>query len=161
MHICFSIKKKLIYIVYGKPGGNMTRAAMGKPPIGAWEVMRGDYADEDQLPDKDLGKTLTPGFRNITLETRAFGVPSIRTDLPKPGVGLTRSVANNMNYGDDATAHDLINPQPYAGINETYVQYHFFLILFCVLTAVLYSRFTHHRDFNVSATIEGESLCVL
>jgi len=47
-------------------------------------VIKGNYTEADQLPDRDLGKTLTPGFRNVTLETRAFGVPCIRTDLPRP-----------------------------------------------------------------------------
>lgn len=66
-----------------------------------------------------MGKSITPGFRNITLETRAFGVPCIRTDLPAPPKGNMRSVANNMNYGDDATASELINPQPFADLRIT------------------------------------------
>lgn len=98
---------------YGKPSGAQLRAAKGKAPVGADEVIRGNYSEEDQLPDKDLGKTLTPGFRNITLETRAFGLPCVRTDIPAPPINQ-RSCANNQNYGDDATASELINPQPFA-----------------------------------------------
>lgn len=98
---------------YGKPSGAQLRAAKGKAPIGADEVLRGNYSLEDQLPDKDLGKTITPGFRNITLETRAFGLPCVRTDIPAPPIN-SRSCANNQNYGDEATASELINPQPFA-----------------------------------------------
>lgn len=28
-------------------------------------VMRGNYSAEDQMPDRDLGKSVTPGFRNV------------------------------------------------------------------------------------------------
>jgi hypothetical protein len=33
----------------------------------------GGYTWEDQEPDADLGKSITPGFRNVTADTRAFG----------------------------------------------------------------------------------------
>lgn len=107
-----------IEYAYGKPSGAEIRAAKGKQPVGAWEVIRGTYSKEDQLPDKDLGKSITPGFRNISLETRAFGLPSLRNDVPAPPI-QNRSVANNMNYGDDATASDLINPQPFSDMRIT------------------------------------------
>lgn len=111
-----------IEYAYGKPSGAQIRAAQGKQPVGALEVIRGSYTDADQMPDRDLGKSITPGFRNITLETRAFGLPSLRDDVPRPPV-QSRSVANNMNYGDDATAADLITPQPFADlrIDETHM----------------------------------------
>jgi len=35
--------------------------------ISAYEVIRGKYKDTDTLPDEDLGKSITPGFRNISL----------------------------------------------------------------------------------------------
>lgn len=107
-----------IEYAYGKPSGTQIRAAQGKEPVGALEVIKGNYSKEDQLPDKDLGKSITPGFRNITLETRAFGLPSLRNDVPAPPI-QNRSVANNMNYGDDATAADLINPQPFSDLRIT------------------------------------------
>jgi len=37
------------------------------------EAMTGAYSMEEQEPDKDLGKSITPGFRNVVAETRAFG----------------------------------------------------------------------------------------
>jgi len=79
---------------YGKPSATVKRALSGKPPIGAAEVLKGNYNPEDQLPDRDLGKSITPGWRNVTLESRAYGCPSIRTDLPNPIPINKRSVAN-------------------------------------------------------------------
>eukprot|EP00439_Symbiodinium_sp_Y106_P000074 s404_g1.t1 len=65
---------------------------------------------EDQLPDQDLGRCLKPGRRNVTVETRAFGVPSVRTDIPAPPPGK-RSIADNCSYGDECSAAALLNPQ--------------------------------------------------
>jgi len=51
---------------------------------GEWntkQCLEGMYPIEEQLPDSDLGCTLTPGFRNTGADGRVFGVPSIRTDL--------------------------------------------------------------------------------
>ena len=48
--------------------------------LGAWDAracIEGDYSWEDQQPDSDLGKSQTPGFRNVTTETRAFGTPTV------------------------------------------------------------------------------------
>ena len=59
-------------------------------------MIKGNYTEADQLPDRDLGKTLTPGFRNVTLETRAFGVPCIRTDLPRPRKLFIYLLINNF-----------------------------------------------------------------
>ena len=102
---------------YGKPSATVKRALAGKPPIGALEVIKGNYRPEDQMPDRDLGKSITPGFRNITLESRAYGCPSIRTDLPNPIPVNKRSVANSQNYGDDVSAADLVNPPAYSDLN--------------------------------------------
>lgn len=33
----------------------------------------GGYSPEECEPDTDLGKAITPGFRNLTTETRAYG----------------------------------------------------------------------------------------
>merc|ERR1719231_424384 len=73
----------------------------------------GTYEPEDQEPDSDLGKSMTPGFRNITTETRPFGVPSVRSDIPKYA---TRSIADNQNYGDDVSAQFLLYPQQFAAM---------------------------------------------
>ena len=53
---------------------------------------------------------MTPGYRNILTEKsrgRTFGVPSVRTDIPKYAV---RSVADSQNYGDDPTGKELLYP---------------------------------------------------
>merc|ERR1719355_282375 len=69
----------------------------------------GYYALDEQLPDQDLGRCTKVGRRNMTKETRAFGVPSIRTDLEAPPG--RRSVADLTNYGDECGAAALLNPQ--------------------------------------------------
>merc|ERR1711907_5943 len=77
---------------------------------GAWgtkECIEGNASLEEQLPDADLGRTLQPGWRNITNETRAFGVPNVRTDVPLPRI---RSVADNQNYGDECDSKELLYP---------------------------------------------------
>lgn len=81
---------------------------------GAWgtkECIEGNAGLEEQMPDPDLGRTLQPGWRNITNENRAFGVPNVRTDIPLPRL---RSVADNANYGDEADAKELLYPNSHA-----------------------------------------------
>lgn len=48
-----------------------------------------------------LEQSITPGFRNAVAEGRAFGVPSIRSDIEPY---TKRSMADTQNYGDDANA---------------------------------------------------------
>jgi hypothetical protein len=69
----------------------------------------GYYALDEQLPDQDLGRCTKVGRRNVTREVRAFGVPSVRTDLPAPPG--RRSVADLTNYGNECGAAALMNPQ--------------------------------------------------
>jgi len=81
---------------------------------GAWgtkECIEGNATLEEQMPDPDLGRTLQPGWRNITNETRAFGVPNVRTDVPLPRI---RSVADNQNYGDECDAKEILYPSDHA-----------------------------------------------
>lgn len=63
--------------------------------------VEGDYSWAEQQPDNDLGKSITPGFRNAIAEGRAFGVPSIRSDIQPYA---QRSVADTQNYGDSVSA---------------------------------------------------------
>jgi hypothetical protein len=94
--------------VYGKT--SLTAA------LGAWDAracIEGDYSWEDQQPDLDLGKSQTPGFRNVTSEARAFGTPTVRSDIPKLE---NRSIADNQNYGDDVSAQFLLYPQQFAAM---------------------------------------------
>jgi len=41
------------------------------------ELMFGGARPEDLMPDKDLGRSIKEGRRNVTSETRAFGKPSV------------------------------------------------------------------------------------
>jgi hypothetical protein len=76
----------------------------------ARSCIKGYYKLDEQLPDQDLGCCQKPGRRNVTTETRAFGVPSVRTDVPAPPPGL-KSVADLGNYGDECGAAALLGPQ--------------------------------------------------
>jgi len=78
------------------------------PEWGTRECM-GNYTAEEQQPDKDLGRSLKPGWRNIAREgpDRAFGVPSIRKDIEPPTM---KSVADHQNYGDEAGAEVILYP---------------------------------------------------
>lgn len=81
---------------------------------GAWgtkECIEGNATVEEQMPDPDLGRTLQPGWRNITNENRAFGVPNVRTDIPLPKL---RGCADNANYGDECDAKELLYPSDHA-----------------------------------------------
>lgn len=93
--------------VFGRP--SMRR---GQADWDAKACIQGGYVWEDQEPDADLGKSITPGFRNVTADTRAFGVPSIRTDIPRYN---RRSLADAQNYGDEKSAAFLLNPSQFGG----------------------------------------------
>lgn len=94
-------------MVYGR--------ASGTKGLSAAEVLRGKYNEIDNLPDRDLGKSITPGFRNLSYNDRVFGCPSIRNDIPAPQV-QRRSIADSQNYGDDVPAQDLINPPAFSDL---------------------------------------------
>ncbi|KAG2486271.1 hypothetical protein HYH03_015095 [Edaphochlamys debaryana] len=81
----------------------------GREP-GVGELLTGKYGLAEQGPDADLGKSLREGFRNLPRsgdEQRAFGVPSIRTDVRLPKL---RSVANSQNYGNEPDAGAVLRP---------------------------------------------------
>jgi len=67
----------------------------------------GNYSQENQQPDVDLGKSLRPGWRNQGPSERTFGVPSIRCDIAAPTL---KSVADHQNYGDEDAADRLLYP---------------------------------------------------
>lgn len=90
------------------------------------DLMHGAHSAEEQLPDADLGKSLREGFRNIpppgTDPGRAYGVPSVRTDLH---LRTRTSLANTQNYGNEPDATALLSPCSTAdrGVNEdTYAE---------------------------------------
>lgn len=62
------------------------------------QIIFGMYTPEQQQPDMDLGRSIKPGRRNFTETDRAFGVPSIRTDVRAP---KNKSVASTQ-----VTKHD-------------------------------------------------------
>jgi len=72
----------------------------------------GYYSLDEQLPDQDLSRCTKVGRRNVTKEMRAFGTPSVRTDLAAPPG--RRSVADMTNYGDECGAAALLNPQRFS-----------------------------------------------
>jgi hypothetical protein len=79
---------------------------------GAGRLLKGDYGEQEQAPDPDLGKSLRQGYRNqpdAVDPNRAFGVPCIRNDLPQRDAN-SKSVADNTNYGNEASAVSLIFP---------------------------------------------------
>ncbi len=53
--------------IYGRPSAFGRKS---KTQVSAEEVIRGRYSPRDQMPDEDLGKSITPGFRNIAVEVR-------------------------------------------------------------------------------------------
>ena len=100
-------------MTFGRPGQH--------DEWGARDCIRGTYSEQEQLPDPDLGKSK---FQLTNLEhlparhaDRAFGLPSIRADRPPPKM---KSIANDMNYGDESNGRGLLYPSQFAfeGINE-------------------------------------------
>jgi hypothetical protein len=77
---------------------------------GAAECIKGDYTIEDQQPDKDLGKSLTPGYRNIFKEDRVFGCPTIRYDIKPP---KKKSIADTQNYGKEPAVQASLFPNKF------------------------------------------------
>jgi hypothetical protein len=74
---------------------------------GAPELITGNYSVPEQMPDADLGRAVKSGWCNVTTDNRAFGCPTVRTDIRKPAA---RSVADAQNYGDDVSAGTLVQP---------------------------------------------------
>ena len=99
-------------VVHGAP--SRTRDENGELEWDAGRVIRGEYSEADQAPAPSIGKSTTrqgyrfepdpPHARDVQ---RAFGVPSTRPDLAPPSL---RSVADEIAYGDAATAAALVNP---------------------------------------------------
>ena len=53
---------------FGIPSGPIRKN--GKARLSAQEVMHGNYNEFDNMPDRDLGISLTPGFRNTDFLVR-------------------------------------------------------------------------------------------
>lgn len=95
----------------GSPLGHAHRYGIRSPAgDSAGSCISGSYSLEEQLPDQDLGRCTKAGRRNMTSERRAFGVPSVRTDIPAPHPSM-RSIANETSYGDEVGAAAVLAPQ--------------------------------------------------
>ena len=58
-----------------------------KGSLDQWDAqacISGNYSADEQAPDADLGTSATPGWRNVAVEKRAFGCPTLRADIIKP-----------------------------------------------------------------------------
>jgi len=87
----------------------------------AAKCISGDPSDRELEPDADLAKSTktncTNNVRKPEDKDRAFGCPTIRTDIP---FKVVRSVADYSNYGDEPEAVDLLFPSTFneLGIEE-------------------------------------------
>jgi EF-hand domain-containing family member B len=71
--------------------------------------------DKSELQEEnDLGKSEVLGRRN-KLTDRVYGLPSVRSDIPKPDFAH-RSVAVMKNYGDEPGTAALLHPQRFQSI---------------------------------------------
>lgn len=88
----------------------------------AAKCINGEPTDRELQPDVDLAKSTKPNCTNSVRrpedKDRAFGCPTIRTDIPYK---QWRSVADYGNYGDEPEAVDLLfpNTQTELGIEES------------------------------------------
>lgn len=74
----------------------------------AADCIRGDYDEADRRPDDSVGKSTTPGYRNIPHDPdRVYGVPSLRTDVPPR---KQQSLASKENFGQDVDVKYLVTP---------------------------------------------------
>jgi len=104
---------------------------------GTRKLIVGDYCEEEQQPDADLGKSIKPGFRNVApVDDKVFGVPSVRTDISnriahqathQVAEGMTvkfsKAFNDNTNYGEEPDAGVLMYPGPAADKGVTESQY--------------------------------------
>uniref|UniRef100_K3WNW0 EFHB C-terminal EF-hand domain-containing protein n=1 Tax=Globisporangium ultimum (strain ATCC 200006 / CBS 805.95 / DAOM BR144) TaxID=431595 RepID=K3WNW0_GLOUD len=93
------------------PPDHVFGAPLKKDTESTWDCIQGHYSYDEQQPNADLGRAVNYGWKNSSAETRAFGVPSIRSDIPLPS---KRSIADGQNYGDDSNAKELLYPEEFA-----------------------------------------------
>ena len=83
--------------------------------FGVKEAIGGFYSKEEQMPDPKLGKVIVRrGMElpdSLDLAKTVFGQPSIRTDKKPPAL---RSVADNINYGDEQASGQVLFPPKFA-----------------------------------------------
>ncbi|TMW64102.1 hypothetical protein Poli38472_014219 [Pythium oligandrum] len=100
------------------PSDHVFGVKLSKDDETARGCIQGYYTEDEQQPDADLGRPVSYGWHNVTPETRSFGVPSIRSDIPMPS---RRSIADCQNYGDDSSSKELLYPEEFAssGIQDS------------------------------------------
>jgi len=95
-----------------------------KPKGEEWDAAKcihGAMTEAEQRPDYDLGRSVKPGMRNVVNPAmagdpaRAFGVPSIRSDIAAPRL---KSVADIQNYGNEPNAGMLLYPSGFTEVND-------------------------------------------
>eukprot|EP00667_Euglena_gracilis_P010151 EG_transcript_10322 len=104
-----------------KDAGAVPEATFGR--ASRWDewdavrLIRGDYTQEEQAPDQDLGRSKHVTRRGYQPPTqspeRPGGLPTVRLDIAKPKV---KRVTDFQNYGDEVNADRLIYPSVYAPI---------------------------------------------
>jgi hypothetical protein len=76
------------------------------------------------MPEKDLGISAKIGARNMVRRPedahRAFGCPTVRTDIPMKKI---KSVADYQNYGDEPEAIDILFPATFSEIGVTEAEF--------------------------------------
>jgi len=90
-----------------------------KEPWNVAKCITGEAVFKQVREDESLGRATKHGFKNTVKdgdEDRVFGLPTIRTDIPKPKL---KSVADPNNYGDEPPTVGLLFPQRFAdmGVN--------------------------------------------
>eukprot|EP00397_Hematodinium_sp_SG-2012_P027915 GEMP01029363.1.p1 GENE.GEMP01029363.1~~GEMP01029363.1.p1 ORF type:complete len:453 (+),score=99.35 GEMP01029363.1:47-1405(+) len=101
--------KNMVYEHPPVPVNHAYGKASGKRESTAEICVKGEYTKEQQQPDPDLGKCIKIGQRNFTDGPRAYGTPSVRSDIPAPAPEK-RGLADVQNYGDEAGTGPLLNP---------------------------------------------------
>jgi len=103
----YEMKSKKHFVPVSKDHVFGTSAPKAVIDTAANSIFGNRNSDTNSKHDENLGKSITPGFRNAFTETRCFGCPTIRSDIPKYG---RQSVADCKNYGDDVNAEFLLRP---------------------------------------------------
>ena len=95
------------------------------------QTIRGEYDEEDQKQDDDLGTTLTPGFRNIGGGNRVFGTPSIKTDMRS---NFMRFVHSSFSSFSKIKSTQSIDPSKMSHLMAIQPQLVIFFVLLSLLT---------------------------
>lgn len=94
--------------------------SLGPDSWNAAKCLHGEPSQRELEPDRDLGRCVRPGSRNQVRRpedaNRAFGCPTVRTDIP---FKEKRSVADYNNYGDEPEAVDLLFPSTFTELGIT------------------------------------------